>query len=192
MIINVDDIHSALVRQIKLQVGDQLSTFKDKPSVIKDIQGGIRPDFPFITIALKNDHDETQGQILGKFLDENDDMFIYTEQIYMFTISCWGPKGPTKILNDLRIFNTDEGTRFDMDADTGCKFQGYSDINRDPKYLNTEFVNAASMDITLACLSLWNSASGQVIEQVVTEETYFDGEGDPQTLVINQTYGTLT
>ena len=191
MIVDTDDVQAALVRQIRAQVGSELSTLPNSDpelaSVIQDIQGGERPPFPFIMVELEADMNESGGFPLSKHLTvgvgDVHTMNIITEQRLIYTITCMGDKA-THILKLLRIMSTDDIIREQMNEDTCTTFQYYSDIDRTPVFLYTDFVNAASMQIHLLARSNWERITDEFIEQVDGEGRYLDGPNDENPLIV--------
>jgi hypothetical protein len=189
MIADIDIIHGNYNKQVATQVGHLLSTNKagTNPSVIKDIQGGNRPDFPFISVTIKEDGNESGGHVLDQYTipDGNGafDKHIFSEQKLLLTIKCCGDDA-TQILKELRMNVLDDSIRVDMNTAVGAKFQYYSpSIDRSPIYLNTEFVNAASMDVCFIALSDWTRTTNAVIETVEGEVRYLDYPTDDNPLI---------
>jgi hypothetical protein len=189
MIIDTSTVQGELVKFISSQVGDRLSVLNNTvlPAVIQDIQGGVRPDFPFITVTLERDIDQTDGFFLAKYLtqdiNEQHSLHIFTEQKLLFTIKCMGD-GASDILKYLRMVNVDSILMNDLNEATNTKFQYYTDIDRTPTFLYTEFVNSASMDICLLALSEWVRTTDGVIEQVDGDSCYYYDPEDENPIIV--------
>lgn len=182
-IADTDAMVSGMVRSVRYQVGSLLA---DMPSqdpenplkaVLKDIQGGPRSDYPFITITLLRNDKASDGWLRNTYVDENDKPVYVTEQEIPLKVTCYGDSA-SSILTQLRVNSVDPWERSDMSRQVGAIFQDYTDVIREPKYLETGFVNSAYMTATFIAVSEMVSASGSVIEQVTGEGRYLDYEGD--------------
>lgn len=184
-IINPDRVSEGLIEVIRGQIGSLLA---DMPSedpenplkaVIKDIQGGIRPDYPYIVVSVEDSSKD--GWLRHVAAGSDDETHILTEQDLLLRITCYGDES-TNILNTLRIISNDSWSRVDMNRETSTTFVGYSDIYREPVYLETDFVNTAYMFINLTAVSDYTTSAG-LIETVTGEGTYPRFEGDELPIV---------
>lgn len=182
-IADTDAMVSGMVRSVRGQVGSLLADMPSQDSenplkaVLKDIQGGPRSDYPFITITLLRNDKANDGWLRNIYVDENDKPVYVTEQEIPLKVTCYGDSA-SSILTQLRVNSVDPWERSDMSRQVGAIFQDYTDVIREPKYLETGFVNSAYMTATFLAVSEMVSATGSIIEHVTGEGRYLDYEGD--------------
>ena len=186
-IIDPDDVVTGLIKSIRTQVGTLLSKLqtKDKAldlsAVIQDVQGGIRPEYPFIVVSLEESNKESGGWLRYVTVGSDDQTHILSEQSIPIRITCHGDKA-SNILTILRAKCLDEWARVEMNENSGATFVDYTDITRQPVYLETGFVKTASMTATFTAVSDMTSSAG-TIDTVTGEGRYLHYEGDNQPIV---------
>ena len=187
-IADTDLMVSGMVRSVRGQVGHLLANMPSQDpnnplkAVLKDIQGGPRSDYPFIVVTLLRNDKQSDGWLRGVYVDEDNKPVYVTEQEVPIKITCYGDTA-SSILTLLRVNSVDPWERSDMSRQVGAIFQDYGDVVREPKYLETGFVNAAYITATFTAVSEMVSSSGSVIENITGEGRYLDYEGDTNPIV---------
>ncbi len=180
-IIDDEQVLSNFVKEVRAQVGHLLSDLPRQTgqdplkAVIKDIQAGNRPDYPYIVLTIERDAKESGGWLRHQYVDDDDIPHYVQEQDVNIRVTCYGDNC-TSILKTLRILSLDDFTRGQMMKDpetnplgrgVGAIFQDYGDIVRRPVYLSTDFVETAFMVATFVTVSDWaNIVTGGIIEKV--------------------------
>lgn len=188
-IVNTDDVASGLIRSIREQVGYLLSDLPSQDpqnplkAVIKDIQSGPRPDYPYIVVSIEENNEESGGWLRHVTAGQDDETHIVTEQSISLRVTCYG-ESASSILNVLRISCLDDWNRASMNQESGATFVDYSDIFRQPTYLETDFVNTAYLIATFTAVSDFTTSAG-LIETVTGEGRYLRYEGDENPIVEN-------
>lgn len=194
MIVDSNVVLAQFVKVVRSQVGDDLS---DLPSadpgdplkaVIQDIQSGIRPDYPYIVIALESNAKESETWQRNQFVDDDDAVHYVAEQEIRLRVTCYGDNATT-ILTKLRLFSLDDGIRGVINATTGVTFQDYTEIRRLPVYLSTDFIESAFTIASFTAVSDFIVPNGSgIIERVIANGEFshdFD-EANPITVAIDE------
>lgn len=193
-IINDEDILQNYIISIKDQIGSELSTLTNNlgdpmPAVIQDIQNGVRPDFPYITVSVLYNNEKQGAWQRTSYVDDQDRIHHVAEEEITLKVTCYGDSA-TSILKKLRMHALDDSVRSSMNTLTGATFIDYSGINRQPVFLSTDFVNAASIISTFTAISdLVIDDGGGIIEDVTGEASYLriDGDETPISVPIDTT-----
>lgn len=186
-IVDTDSVVSGLVKSIRTQVGHLLSDLQTSDpnttlkAVIKDVQGGIRPDYPYIVVTLESNQKESDGWQRHVTVGQDNETHILSEQSIELRVTCYGDTA-TSILNTLRIQCLDDWTRVEMSENSGATFVDYTDIVRQPEYLETDFINTAYTIATFTAVSDFVTTAG-TIENVTGEGRYLRYEGDDNPIV---------
>lgn len=187
-IADTDLMTSGLVRSIRGQVGHLLADLPSQDpqnpikAVVKDIQGGPRSDYPFIVVTLMRNDRQSDAWLRGSYVNDDNQPVYVTEQEVPFLVTCYGDAA-SSILTRLRVNSVDPWERSDMSRQVGAIFQDYTDVVREPRYLETGFVNTAKMTATFTAVSEMVSPTGGVIEQITGEARYLNVEGDINPIV---------
>lgn len=182
-IVDNDLMVKGMVRSVRGQVGYLLSDMQTQDpqnplkAVIRDIQGGVRPDYPYIVISPMRNDKQSEGWLRDIYVDANDKPVYVSEQEVLLKVTCYGESSGT-ILAELRSKCLDPWERLDMSTKVGAIFQDYTGITREPKYLSTDFINSAYMIATFTAVSAMVSSTGGIIETITGEGRYLDYEGD--------------
>lgn len=183
-IVDPQDIVDGLVKSVRDQVGYLLSDLPEtdgQKAVIQDSEGGIRPNYPYILIDLEDSDKESGGWLRYITVGQDNATHILSEQSMSLRITCYG-ESASNILTILRAQCLDEWVRVEMNENSGATFVDYSNITRQPVYLETDFINTATMFATFTAVSDLTSSAG-TIEQVTGEGRYLRYEGDEQPIV---------
>lgn len=182
-LVKPSDVRSGLIKQIRVLVGDRLSTLPNRTddlplaSVIRDRAKGPRPDFPYIVVDSTTS-DKAGGAWLRDesniLVDDEYKVTYKTEQTLSLTITCYGIDADD-ILNQLRVSLVDGIVRNDLNAETGAVFQHFSGIDDLPIFIETDFIDGCTMDATFTAVSEWSPTVSSVIE-TVTGSASFDAQ----------------
>lgn len=140
-------IRRELIKNIRTIVGESLSTLPNSElkAVIRDRAKGVRPDYPFITVDYKNNNKSVNSFLKYTYYDETAEQQVYiTEQRNTLCIKCFGEQSHN-ILNDLRTRMQLYVFRHKLNADTGATFVRFTDVEDNPEFLSTDFVDGAKM-----------------------------------------------
>lgn len=186
-IVDNDAILTGAIRSIRSQVGEYLSYLPVKAgqsplrAVKKDIQDGVRPDFPFIVVSIDNVKEDGGSWERYTYVDSEDQVHYVSEERVTLKVTCYGDNATT-ILKRLRIYSQSDDIRESISSETGAKFVDYSTITRRPEYLSTDFVNAANMTMDFSLVNDWFDPNGSgIIENVTGEASYLEPDSDGKT-----------
>lgn len=182
-IISPDEVVSGLVKSVREQIGHLLSDLPESnlKAVIQDIQSGVRPDFPYITVSLEEDDEQSGGWMRHKTTDSENNVHTIIEENLSIRITCYGDSA-SSILSNLRMLCTDDWSRARMSELTNATFVDYSTIFREPKYLDTDFINTAYIIANFTTVSDLTTDTG-IIEKVTGEGRYLHFEGDENPII---------
>ena len=176
-LINPDDVLAGIVTSIRTQVGNLLSQLPNGvPSVIQEAENGIRPDFPYITVSLQNSSDQSGSWVRHTYVDSQANSHIVSEQGIAVRINCYGDSA-VHILSTLRALSNDEWVRLQMETDCGVTFVNYTEIVREPIFLETSFINTATITAEFTAVSDMITSAGTV-EQITVDGEYSRYTGD--------------
>jgi len=172
---NFDDIQNGLIKHIRAVIGSDLSTLTvptgadPLAAVIKDRTEGPRPDYPYVLVdrasSVKTQEAWLRHQEVVETSEDVFEVSYKTEQTLTVNITCYGDFADD-LLNKLRISGNDVILRTALNEATGAVFQYYSDTDRTPIYLETDFVDAASIDAYFTVVSDWIPPNSSTIEVV--------------------------
>jgi hypothetical protein len=182
---DIDDIHSGVVAFIATILVDDLSSMpttggNTRAAVIKDRVKGIRPDFPYIVVdhtVTNKEHNE--GWLLHEELNDDGEVEYTNEQRLTFVVQCYGDKAQ-HILNKLRSYTVSGQLRDIFDELTGATYQWCGGISDMPMFLETDFVEGATMEIELLSRNIFTIPTDllpfqECLEEVQMEGTYKGG-----------------
>lgn len=186
MIFNTEDALAGLVKSIRSQVGYLLSTLQGSTlkAVVQDIQNGIRPDYPYIVVSIKDDDEQNNSWKRHEYIDDQDNSHILSEEELTFEVKCYGDSSVT-ILKTLRALALDDSLRSEMNTQVGATFIDYSGISRKPVFLSTDFINSATMIAKFTSVSDLVTTGGGVIERVIGEESYLQTNDDNDNISVS-------
>lgn len=142
--VDVDSIHSELVKFTRSIVGNRLSTLPKTniPAVIKSRENGYKPDLPYIVID-KGSLILPNHFVLNKYMDENCD--IYYEVLYKITFDwkCYG-ENSNAILSELQSMWSVERVRDKLYSDVSAMtIIDKGSVFNTPDLLSTKFEEGA-------------------------------------------------
>ncbi len=186
LVLDNNQIVSNFIKEVRSQVGELLSDLPRQSgqdplkAVIKDIQSGTRPDYPYIVLTLERNAKKDNTWLRNQYIDEQDTPHYVRERVVNIRVTCYGPNC-TSILDTLSVYTLDDYTRTIMSNNVGAVFQDYSEIIREPVYLSTDFVETAFMIATFVVVSDWanTTTTGGIIERVEGDGYYLDYEDQP-------------
>lgn len=190
-VIDNDDVLTGAIKSIRSQVGEFLSDLSVKSgqpplkAVMKDIQDGVRPPFPYIIVAIDDVSEDGGAWQRHTYVDDQDRIHYVSEERLSLRVTCYGDNATT-ILKRLRIYSQSDEIRDSISSETGARFIDYSTITRQPVYLTTDFVNAANMTMDFSIVNDWydpNASSG-IIERVTGEASYLEPDSDGKTISV--------
>lgn len=189
-IVDNDTVLSGAIRTIRSQVGEYLSDLPVKTgqtplkAVKRDIQSGVRPDFPFIVVAIEDDSEDGGSWERHTYVDDQNRVHYLSDERLRLRVTCYGDNATT-ILKRLRIYSQSDEIRDSMSSETGARFVDYSTISRRPEYLNEDFVNAAYMTMDFSIVNDWFDPNGSgIIENVTGEASYLEPDSDGKTISV--------
>jgi hypothetical protein len=152
MTIDVDNVLSTFVVAAQDTIGSQLSLVgpsgNQEPAVILVRQNGTKPDMPFVTVDCLSITDSNEW-LLQSYLSASNELVYETNKDMLIQYRVYGGNA-IQIANNLhgyfRVGNTLDFIR----NNTGGAVTFVDTVNSLPQLLSDEFVESASINITMA------------------------------------------
>ncbi len=187
MLTNHKQIENGLIKHIREVLDGLLSEMPSElgsmPSVIKDRSKAPRPNFPYIVVDNVKSAKQGGSWLRDQYIDNVNVVHYKSEQRVTVKIRCYG-EDPFGILNQLRVFSTDDRIRANLNNETGATFQYYTDISERPMFIETDFIDGAQMEVFFVAVSDWANPYSSTIESVELTGNYQDSEESSDIVVI--------
>ena len=116
------------------------------PSVIKQGQVGVRPDFPYVQLDLTNSSD-TSGYLLAVSTDDNDDVVYDTHKKFMLQYMVYGGNAGA-IAETLATSFRRDSILLQICQETDGQVEQVFAVNTISRSLSTEKYDVASFELT--------------------------------------------
>lgn len=184
-------IQEGLIEHLNILLDAYATANLDFPvvtNVIKDRQGGARPNYPYIVVEKASTANEAGGAWLREqYVDENDVVTYISEQKVFIKVTCYG-EDSIDILNIVRALAVDDLIRYELNNLTGAKFQYYTEVEDTPEFLETDFIQASTISCyfnMLTELKQFAPFETSTIEAVEGYGELFETEEDEDPIIIN-------
>jgi hypothetical protein len=175
MAIDYNAIQTELIKLTRDLVGAKLSQMPNGsggtfPAVIKPRTKGVRPSYPYITVDI------VRTTRIGSWLrntgvDENNRVFYEADYHLDIAIRGWG-NGSHSILQDLKSRFAFDSTLWRLRNNIGAGVMFTGDVVMLPQFLSTDYVDNASLNLTISVRDRVVDTSSGIINQI--DIGYFD------------------
>lgn len=145
MIVSKETTLSNLVQAVRTVIGHRLSLLPNSNlrAVKKSYQDiAVQPPYPYIDIAYSDSQDNTGNSVRAKYVDEDNIVHIVSEQMYQFTIKCFG-KESVDILTELKFMLNDDELLVPFNETVGGSLVLLEEPVFEPTFKETTFIYSA-------------------------------------------------
>jgi len=184
--VDQDLILTTLVEIAQDAVGSSLSQVgevgSEEPAVIKERQGGPKPDYPYVTIDLISAA-HTSGWLIESGVTDLNVPFTDTHYKYLFKYYVYGGNA-INIAHNLESNFRLESTLIRLHNDSGGKLEETFSVTSDPQPLATRIIEAASFTFTYNIVDRIEDTLIGVADTVSVTGELFRHEDDTEPLQV--------
>ena len=192
-LLNLTQIQEGVIGHAMFMLEGQLSEMKTAtgtiPAVIKDRINAPRPDFPYVVVdktAIPRGAGDNSWLRNEEVNQDTGEVWYTQETQVQLDITCYGENSDA-ILNYLRSSIVDDIYRKDLNDRTGQTFVRYTDIQDKPIFIETNFIDGATMTMFITAVNEWTpkGRGSSVIEGVGTNGNYTESSLTTDLVVTN-------